>query len=82
MNESTHTHTTHALTHQHTHYQDDNEENQLLLKESDFISFFDQFPFSDLSRHILQVSNGQFHDSVNQSNVIVYVYKHSLAHVS
>ena len=55
MNEYTHTHT---HTHTHTLYQDDNEENQLLLKESDFISFFDQFPFSDLFRHILQVSNG------------------------
>jgi len=32
-------------------------ENQLLLKESDFIAFFDQFPFGDLFQRILQVSS-------------------------
>ena len=27
----------------------------LLLKESDYISFFDQFPFSDVFQHILRI---------------------------
>lgn len=48
---------THAQTHTLPHNpHKDSSENQLLLKESDFIAFFDQFPFSDLFQHILQVS--------------------------
>jgi len=52
----THTHThTHTQMHSHITHKDSSE-NQLLLKESDFIAFFDQFPFGDLFQHILQVS--------------------------
>ena len=35
--------------------QDDDEEHQLLLKESDYIAFFDQFPFTEVFRYILVV---------------------------
>ena len=31
------------------------EENVMLLKESDYISFFEQFPFSEMFKHILQI---------------------------
>ena len=33
----------------------EDEENLMLLKESDFISFFDQFPFSEMFKHILGI---------------------------
>ena len=32
-------------------------DNQTMLKETDLIAFYDQFPINDMFRHILMVSN-------------------------
>jgi hypothetical protein len=40
--------------------EEEDEENLMLLKESDFISFFDQYPFSEMFKHILRIGeNGE-----------------------
>lgn len=36
--------------------EEEEDRKQLLLKESDFMDFFDQFPFNDVFQHILHVS--------------------------
>ena len=46
------------------------EENLMLLKESDFITFFDQFPFSEMFRHILQIGES----GTRRRNEFFYVY--------
>ena len=44
----------------------------MLLKESDFISFFDQFPFSEMFKHILRIGeNGTKHGNETKSPLVI-----------
>ena len=46
----------------------------MLLKESDFISFFDQFPFSEMFKHILRIGeNGTKHGNETKSPLLLLV---------
>lgn len=54
--------------------QEENEDHLLLLKESDFTEFFDQFPFNEVFQYILHITNDGI---VFVHACVQYVYVHN-----